>query len=436
MKRILSYLLFLLGLLCTMIILKPHFLGFSVYVVHIIIIIIIIFMFADSKGKINIDIFKSKLFIFYYFVVISSLLSVFYTNSAWVQKTLSYTIQTILIWIPFLVLLYNDKHYFIYKNNFIKGFKISIFIHAIWGTLEIVLWNVLQYKLNEEILGKLFGAEFNHGATSFTYINGTFFIRPSGINFEPAYFGVLLLIGFFITNKLWIKGYYLILLLICLSRTSILGLVLVIAYIFIKNISNIKFLIRAALSILAVTILLSITIMASPQIKDRIDSAMFRSNISNADINKDGTDRHLAYYPLSVEIMFSNSNILQTLFGYGARISGYPFQINKDIVQQISIQNFKPGWSVESDLVDILVGNGLIGFILYYSVLLYNIKIIKDKNLLLTNVILLICGITYGFYSLTFFTILLIFSEVERLLTINSSTMKFQFVSKELKLRE
>lgn len=422
MKRILDQLFFLLGLFCTIIILKPNIFRFPIYVTHLIIVIISTLMFINSKCKINTNIFKSKLFIFYYFIAISSMLSVFYTNSEWTQKTLSYAIQIVLIWMPFLILLNNDKNYFKHKDYFIKGFKISIFIHAVWGTLEIILWSIMKFKLNEQILGNLFKNNVSHSPTSFTYINGAFYIRPSGINFEPAYFGVLILIGFFITNKFWIKGYYLILLLISLSRTSLLGLILVFFYILIKNRKNRRFLKRTVFAIVAAIVLLSVTIMTSPQIKDRIDSAIFRSNISNADINKDGTDRHLLYYPLSVEIMFSRSNVLQTIFGYGPRISGYPFQNNQDIVKQINIEKFLPGWSVESDSVDIFVGNGLIGFLLYYSLLLANITKIKDKNLLMINVILLICGITYGFYSLIFFAILLALSEVEKRLTINKST--------------
>ncbi|MDY4544434.1 MAG: O-antigen ligase family protein [Bacilli bacterium] len=420
MKKLISGLFFLLGIFCTMIVFKPYIFGIPVPVVHLLTFSILILMLINCNFKIDKSIFKSKLIIFFYVLLISSILSIFFLPSVWSKKSLSYAIQLCIIWLPFLILLYSNTDKFLYKKSFLKGFKISILIHTIWGTLEVILWNTIKFKLNEEILAPLLKTNLAHHPTSFTYVSGSFHIRPSGINFEPAYLGILLLIGFFIIKSKLVKIFFIFLMIVSLSRTAILGLLLISIYKIITNRKKYKNLLKPMVVSLSFIIIFFICLQKIPFLQERVSTLTSRMTSVTDDTSKDGTDRHLLYYPLSIKIMMSDANVLQLFLGYGARISGYPFQANSAIAEKIRVENFVPGWSVESDLVDIFLSSGLIGFFLYYTLLLSNIKLIKDNNLLIMNLSLLICGITYGFYSLTFFTLILIFSEIEKLSVIEN----------------
>ncbi|WP_160285364.1 O-antigen ligase family protein [Clostridium tyrobutyricum] len=224
-------------------------------------------------------------------------------------------------------------------------------------------------------------------------------------------------LGFFIEKNILKRIFYIVMILISLSRTGIVALILCLIYIIFENrkkFFNIK-------SFAKIFILIFIFIMGLNTIKPlKYKSQIFisRFNFTNQNIMNDGTGRHIYYYPMALEVIFEKSNLIQILFGYGPRVSGIAFSNDRDISAKLLVDNSSDTpWSVESDIVALLVGHGVIGLFIYLFMICRNIYICKingDKEFEYMNLILLFAGITYGFYSILFSNILFIMSQIVR----------------------
>ena len=76
------------------------------------------------------------------------------------------------------------------------------------------------------------------------------------------------------------------------------------------------------------------------------------------------TEAHFGYY-MDYFTIIRESSLFQVLFGYGYGCSGYPITMMYDRYVTLDC------WSIECDIINILVSRGIIGFIGYYAFLIY-----------------------------------------------------------------
>ena len=296
-----------------------------------------------------------------------------------------------------------------------------------WGSAQIFLFNFFSIDLNDFIFNQLLHINIGHSWSLLYYSNGSFLIRPAGINWEPAYFGVFMALGVFIEKNILKRIFYVIILLLSISRTGLVALIFCLVYVVFENRKMFinKKLITRVFIVLCVLIIGLNTIQP---LKYKSQIFISRFNFANQDVINDGTGRHIDYYPLALEIMFGKSNLLEFLFGYGPRISGVAFSNNHDIASKLSVDNLiDTPWSVESDVIALFLGHGIVGISIYLFMIYRNIRkcrIIKDKELEYMNLIVLFAGITYGFYQLLFCNIIFIMSTI--------STKDMKKVSKDI----
>lgn len=100
------------------------------------------------------------------------------------------------------------------------------------------------------------------------------------------------------------------------------------------------------------------------------------------------SDIHSTYY-FELLNVFSSIDFINQLFGFGMFAAGYPYETKK-IVLMSGV------WVPESDFIIMFIGNGIIGGILYYLILIKNIICQKNYNNINLNLLLLVFGFFYG----------------------------------------
>ena len=111
--------------------------------------------------------------------------------------------------------------------------------------------------------------------------------------------------------------------------------------------------------------ILIIIVFCTPAIMDKLAEVVIRLGTRLFGAEKDAsTAAHLGYYSDYIKIL-KNSSLSQIIFAYGYGCSGYT------ITELYGRYADGGTWAIECDYVNILVSRGIIGFISYYSFLLY-----------------------------------------------------------------
>ena len=87
--------------------------------------------------------------------------------------------------------------------------------------------------------------------------------------------------------------------------------------------------------------------------------------------------------------MLSSVDFVNFLFGTGMFSSGYIYEVKRIVVMQ-------GVWIPESDFITIVVGNGVVGGILYYSILIKNIMLRENYINTSLSILLFVFGFFYG----------------------------------------
>lgn len=267
-----------------------------------------------------------------------------------------------------------------------------------YGCLFQLLWAVLQYffyyqlgiDINKTLFVDLF--HFVDNATSFK--QGISFV-PSGLFWHPANLAPIVVIVYCLFDNIFIKALALFVAIICKNTTAFIGIALCILidslyhlYLTLKNGITRK---KLMLGILCFAI--GIILIISTNLYVVIWNNIFTIYQRAFGIVNDGGSAlaHKRYYTAYFNVL-AISNPFQMLFGYGEGCSGYPFGILFSQYTNLG------SWSVESDVMNILIGRGLIGFIAYYfflmQILIKGLKINYKYALCMFAIIFE--GITYN----------------------------------------
>lgn len=320
------------------------------------------------------------------------------------NSVILYFVQIIIFYIPLIFLIQNSKSKELIYVKFISIIKLVCKIHAIWGVFQFLIFTVFKYNINNSI-AFLYG-----GSTPYALINlGSLgvFLRPSGLNFDPAYFGIILVIGvIFESKKIW-KLFYLICAFLAMSRSSILVICLLFIFPYIIGRRKIK-LSKSNIAIFLGCCLVIVLLFSFPATRNQINALLSRFNFKTEINSQDqGTMRHLLYIPKSILVLFTQYNPLQVIIGFGPRQSGTIIAHSGVMNDYLLDSMFSTSWIIECDVADLLLGYGLIGFVLYY-VSLINIARYNKKYGIYLAVSIFVYGIMYDISASTFVLLIII----------------------------
>ena len=290
-------------------------------------------------------------------------------------------IQCMLIWIPLGLglFVYEDKKS-IFKSTK-NAIVLTARIHVVYLILQFLLWHTVSFDLNgfifTELFHNFFGSSFNS-----VFINmgsyGVHTLRTTGLNYDPAFTSAVMVAGFVFDCSNIIKCLYLVATLMAYSRSGTIAIIIIILYKILKKISennlqiNKKKILIFVLSVFAGTIVVLYMYRNLEFFRNTIDSSMTRVTSSLFDYGsiKNG-GRHYQYPIYALYSWLFDLNIFQKIFGVGSRTTGLVFVLSPYVSQNMSFypSMLSSAWQIECDFAAILLGEGLLGYVLYLMIL-------------------------------------------------------------------
>ena len=273
-----------------------------------------------------------------------------------------------------------------------KALALTCTLQVILCVVQFLLYNRAHIDLNQLVFRDILHMVENPSQ----YKLGVF--HPSGMCWHSAFIAPVVIIAFILCDSYFIKVLAVTDAVICNNATAMIGIGVCLGL--TGMFSIVDFLKRArktvrkrtfiAISLIVVAIIpilfcTNIVPVVCDKIVDiygRATGAVYDGGSANAHI------RYFTAYPNVVK----NSSIIQFLFGYGTGNSGYT--MSNLYGQYVDLKS----WVVETDVMNQIYSNGIIGFILYYSFLLYiaikGYKLNRKYFILMISIIL--AGITYN----------------------------------------
>lgn len=291
-----------------------------------------------------------------------------------------------------------------------KGIKITCIVELIWCFLQFVAYKFAGLDINQKIFVNL----LHLVQTASRYESGKFF-RPSGLCWHQSLMAPIVVLTFFFSGSIIWIGLALLDSLICHSTTAFIGILC--CFIFTYGLKAIKYIqsgrvkihkivafFAAILFVLAIPV--AIKANAPAAFAEELMRLVTRITHSSSDLS---SAAHMRYYT-SYKDVVKMSSPLQVFFGYGYGCSGYP--ITKLFDQYAYLNN----WSVESDVMNILISRGILGFFGYYGMLAYiAIKGYRiDERYALLIACIVVEGVTYNIqFDWLFFLELFLYLAVQ-----------------------
>nr|WP_300323984.1 hypothetical protein [uncultured Anaerostipes sp.] len=358
------------------------------------------FRFSMNKTK--------RIMLLWYFVFfISSILGFRITTSlnGHYSGLILNIVQVCLFYIPLLLLISDVPNL---KQGLTKAIILTARIQAVWGIAQFISLHLLGIDLNQ-----LFFVDTLKGALGTQWVAWYFdgltnHLRVTGLNYDPAYFALIIILGFcYEKNKLW-RIVFSIVVVMASSRSGVLCIGVLWAFLILKSHRiTIKQFLSAALTILVAVIGIYILYKRMPSMQQQVALLMNRfMGISLT--NDDGSSRHILYYISALEIWFAEFGLIGKLFGVGPRAGGVAIVLSS-LPKRFTLNNYmlSNAWVIECDFAEILLGNGLLGLSLLYTIYLkiYRNSLSEEK---MAIVGIFIMGLMYGVVNTTLIQLFLI----------------------------
>lgn len=330
------------------------------------------------------------------------------TKNGYYSTLILYLLQLLVFYMPLCLAMKNKTNIELVNKHFLRAFVIVVRIHCAWAILQEIVYFFAQVSINDLLFLNLLRGLGSQYWTPYVLFD-KLYIRASGFNSDPAYFGILLIFGFALDKKPLNRIAYAVLSVLTFSRTTIIGMLIAIGLrIYFDRKKKIRA--KTVLEIIFIAFLVAL-IVFFPNTNELIRKAISRFDFFHFDQSNWSISsfRHFNFYPYSF-LVFKRSSIIEKLFGFGPRIDGIAFTLYSDIIAGLALNgtNLTDVWCVESDFVGLLLGCGLCGLCLYYSLLLRMIR-----NSIQCYKIIVIClltmGLMYNYYSVTFINLFFIF---------------------------
>lgn len=372
--------------------------------------IIFIFKYCIKK-KISLTTNQRLLLLLYLEWIVSSLIGIIYSavinSSVLFNKNISQIIQIIIIYVPLTIGTWEYSKKYNIKAYFEKYVVIVARIQASWAIMQFLLYYIVHFDLNYFVFSSLFGGILGGGQswTRFsnlsTSTNGIM-LRVSGLNRDAAFFGLVLFVGFIFEKQVLWKLIYLFCTAISFSRSTMVTILFIMIFKSLIIIKPTKGKLRNPKRILKYCTIICMAIFSFIIIYSRnefIKNSMHRllERFSTITTGGDGTGRHMGYFSAAVNVWAFYVPLILKLFGLGGTVGGTLLSVYSYTVKTLDLSEASLVWAIESDPPNLLLGVGIIGFILYY---LFSIKCAinnkKDKSIMILIFAILIFGLMYN----------------------------------------
>lgn len=321
---------------------------------------------------------------------------------------LNYLVQIIVFYIPIMILVahYNNKKKLL--DSFSRILILTCRIHMLWALAQFVLYNMFSFDLNKTVFVELLGGLGRTNWTNFLWDYGFPVLRISGLNYDGAFLGYILLLGVTFDSKKILKLAYSVTILVSMQRSALMGLILIVIYHLCIKIKkneikiNLNKMIKSATLVVIAVVVIALAFKQVPVLNDYLNKFLARFDFfGGLDDASVSSSRHILYLPYAIKTIFEINPIV-FLFGIGPRASGVAFVLNasnlKDLV--LSATMYTKAWAAECDFAEVLLGTGVFGAIMYYKNCLTLYKL-GDYFIKTYIVFLVVLGLMYGVSHLT-----------------------------------
>lgn len=367
----------------------------------------IVLLMKHRSLRFSIDKTKRIMLLWYLFFFISSFLGFRVSTSlnGHYSGLLLNILQVVLFYIPLLLMISDVPNL---KEGLTKAIILTAKIQAIWGILQFILLHLRGVDLNQLVFIDILKGALGTQWVAWYYDGFTSHLRVTGLNHDPAYLALILILGFcYEKNKLW-RIIFTIVIVMASSRAGILCICLLWLYSILKSHKiTVKQFLRGVVTIFAIIIGFYILYTKMPYMQQQIELLINRfMGISLA--NNDGSSRHILYYITAIEIWFSEFGLIGKLFGVGPRVGGVAI-VMSELPRRFTLNNYmiSNAWVIECDFAETLLGNGLLGLSLLYSVYFKIFKLsVNEEKMAIMGIFIM--GLMYDVVNTTLIQLFLI----------------------------
>lgn len=298
----------------------------------------------------------------------------------------------------------------------IKALKVAIVVEVVWFFVQLFLYKIVGIDINQIIF-----VDTLHTVTNASFIRDWVWY-PSGLSWHSVVLAPLFVMGMLLFDNIFFRIVIVLEAFLCGNSTTLLGVMLCIMLLMIRTIYNQKIEITTKKLVGIIIVVILVCIMAStPDIMDKLSQVIINLWTRLFGMDKDAsTAAHLSYYSDYIHIL-KRSKLSQIIFGYGCGCSGYTITELYGRYSDVGI------WAIECDYINILVSRGIVGFISYYSLLVY--IMLKGLKIDVRYFIFIFVILFQGFgYNIQFDYLLLV--EIIMFISIRENINFFEIVDK------
>lgn len=277
-------------------------------------------------------------------------------------------------------------------KSYINGFDLTCKLSIMWCYLQVLFYEFFTIDLNDLIFKQILGVEGNVSDIT----NGS--LIPTGFYCHRGYMIPILIYSYFRTQKISLKILVILMAFMTKSAAVSIGMIACVffevLFRFFKVVKDNKVK-QKTIIVIGVSLIVVIAglIIFSQQVGDTLSNLVFRVTSASKDIGDNSSTTHYYYYKNFGNVV-SNLNVFEFLFGTGFGTSGLQYTLMNGQYANLG------SWVVESDLINIFINQGIVGFSLWLYALIRIIALCFKKHKYYENavfiVILLGVGVMYN----------------------------------------
>lgn len=302
---------------------------------------------------------------------------------SWMKTTFIQCVSVILICLVCIKSPYESEW-----NSFVNGYKVSILIDFVYAIIQAA-FHFVGVEINQYLF-QLFdisrSAQLNEDIARYG-INAL--TRVTGLIWDPYVLGMYCATGFFLFKNKYIRLVALMLLAFSQSRSGLVGAMAGLIYFYWPKIKRQN-------TFIAFIIISIIGAIVIPEMFDI--SRGFNPNSLGW--------RRVEYITLLPQVFMSKSPFLLTLFGGSPGFTGARFYFSK-ISSMVNLTTNYAEWSIESDWLGVLYGQGIVGLFSYILTFYYLLKNQVDRKYKSLILVILFGGMGYFYYTAIFANMLI-----------------------------
>lgn len=293
-----------------------------------------------------------------------------------------------------------------YANALIQGVVIGGKINILWIFVQTLLSKAANIDINDLIFNQTL-----HMVEQASQIKASGLVS-TGLCWNAGGIAAAIILVVALESTPW-KLFAIVAAILTQSTTVLVGIAVVIIYLVFRAISNSKSHLRfSGVNILIICLIVSMVvgvIVCVPSVIVTLNSIWasthdrLMSFFGNSELDSSAT-AHFDYYN-NIPELIKRMDVSQFINGYGIDCSGLPYT-------KLTNQYFwLDSWFVESDIVNTLLGMGIMGIICLYYFLFSVVKVTRRNQMIIltfVTIAYIICGFFYNIQSVTYSWLILV----------------------------